>query len=138
MIVESINDHTVEWQYRRNHRRLKSQGNQISRNISRNQFIILLNKYIFRDVFPAHTDPLQMRRSCAIFSIKAFSLPASYSASVAFLSRVSDSVIAGSVVAPYPSHFPGATPRCLYHSLSRIPPSEMKPRSNATSFLLTA
>jgi len=35
-------------------------------------------------------------------------------------------------------HFPGATPRCLYHSRSLMPASERNPRSNKVSFLLIA
>jgi hypothetical protein len=36
-----------------------------------------------------------------------------------------------------PSHFPGPTPRCRYHSLSGIPFSDMNPRSKATSLRFT-
>lgn len=89
----------------------------------------------------------------------------SSSANVAFFSTDNASVSAGKVVAPYPiappqsqphlreetdgiqsrilkepthspSHFPGATPRCLYHSLSLIPLLDINPRSNPISFLL--
>lgn len=37
-----------------------------------------------------------------------------------------------------PSHLPGATPKCLYHSLPSSPSSWMNPRSNATSFAFAA
>lgn len=36
-----------------------------------------------------------------------------------------------------PNHLPGATPRCLYHSRSLIPSSDINPRSKAESFLFT-
>lgn len=45
--------------------------------------------------------------------------------------------LAGEPQKALPVCFPGATPKCLYHSLCLIPSSEMNPRSNDASFWLT-
>lgn len=101
----------------------------------------------------ANVHNVQARSLSAIFPIASVSRAASSFASVELPSIVMASVSAGSVVAPYPSHLPGLTPMCLYHScaspvkrnrrqterrtLSLMPCFEMKPRSNVASLWFT-